>query len=231
MPTSAEYMQFPPRLGLAVQSDLQLKMDKNKLTVNNPYRAPASDLTDEGNVSEEADESNPVNEWSEYAIKCAKRYRRSQAFGSVSAVWVFVLGKYSMDAIISFSDYGRFGIIKIILATSFLYLLFLSVDIVFSKLAIWYCSQTQTVKRYLNKQERSNRRWHNRPIVMTIFLMLGVLVGMIPVEFLIHDDVDWPSIRTLSLLALPLMMPIAYIPLRLGMRRSQLWLARLARGG
>ncbi len=192
-------------------------MVEEQHSADNPYRAPSSNLTHE------------ADEWSTFRIMCGERYWRSWIVGCNSATVILLLSKVGMDTII-FGGNGDSSSSNMALNFLIVMLVQLALAIPISKLTLYLHRRTQTPKRFYEKQSKSMRRWYNQPIPLLVLIMSIIVTVVFGVEVLyahVSPVSAWIPMQTLSFVAIPLVTPIAYFPLRSGSRSAEEWLNRI----
>ena len=203
-------------------------MAEEKERFDNPYRAPSSNLEDQ------------PQEWSSNVVICAENFMLNMVFGRLATMSTFIIAKVMLDLILAGWRAALFGGIITKVAITMVavcmgtIMLGLATSLV--KFQVSRQIRKKKVTKFIEERKKELSKPINRPIAMTSLLMVSYLLiffsedmtrNLLPLDLPGVTD-SWPSLRTLTLLALPMASPIAYIFVRAGGQRAEMWLLRMS---
>lgn len=194
-------------------------IDKEK--ANNPYHVPSSNLRNE--------RENP-REWTDFAIRCAENYSRNLFFGRVFAISCFVFAKVVLDTVLNGWE-ESFLNRPMTHALSIACLVLLVLTFPGVKAFVYFQRRTGTVNAFLVDGRKELQGLSSRPIGVVVIVLLFCLF-----LFIVEDigpgrpqlEPVWLSVRSPSLIALPLVAPITYFVARVTRRKAEGWFEQLA---
>ena len=171
------------------------------------------------------------HQWSAFRVGLAGNYWRCVVFGRVFAMCIFVFAKVAMDAILSsWREAILGGVITRVALGLCLALLVLAIPI--AKARVFFQTRRLTVTRLVQRSTDKLKKTLGRPLIYAIFMMSTYLL-IFMLDDLIRElwasNHTWPTVRTLSLLAFPLVLPIAYFVVRETTRRAESWLEKISK--
>lgn len=169
--------------------------------------------------------------WFAFGIHSAENYWRCVVYGRVLAMCTFIFGKVMLDAILSSWQAAILdGVITCVALVSCLALLVLVIPI--AKVCVYFQRRNLTVTEFVEKRKKELRKFFNLPLVYSIVMMLSYIF------IFLSDDITktvwdyyhaWPAVRTVSLLAIPVLLPIAYYAVRETTHRAENWLEQMSK--
>lgn len=196
-------------------------MADQKEKSENPYVSPSSNLIDEFNV---------FREWDDFTIKCAENYCRSLFFGRVFAMCCFVFSRVLIDSAL----YGweeSFLNRPMTLGISVSCLLLVVFMIPGIKAFTHIQRLTNTVHKFLEEGREELQRRMVRPMGVAVFMLVFVLLIFLYEDVatsLSDSNPNWLTVRSLSLLVIPIMTPLAYLVARTARQKAENWLERMS---
>ncbi len=198
-------------------------MAEEKKRFDNPYRAPSSNLEDQ------------PREWSSNVVICAENFMLNLLFGRLAMMSTFIVAKIMLDLILAGWRAAFFGGI-ITMAAVCMGIIMLGIATSLVKFQVSRQIRKKMVTEFIEERKKELSKPINRPIAMTSLFMVNYLLiffsedmtrNLLPLDLPGMTD-SWPSLRTLTLLALPMASPIAYIFVRAGGQRAEMWLQRMS---
>lgn len=201
-------------------------MVKRKERVDNLYRAPSSNLSDE---------SETKRDWSYFAIKCAKNHQRAMLFGMCSALFISLLATMIVDFVLSGTTTRIFG--DRIFSTWMMFTFGLVGGVLGSSFNLHYQRKRKSVQKYMLMIRRNSEKWSYKPIYATFLVpLLCMLLLLLGVEeeirrVLLGPDLDFSALamKSRALLILPCMMPVTYMLAKVSNQRAERWLEKMER--
>lgn len=200
---------------------MQVNPAESKEKTENPYVSPSSNLIDESDV---------CREWDEFTIKCAENFCRCLVFGRILALSSFAFVKFAVDtALHGWEELIQTSPASLTLTVVCPMVLIAIVPGV--KLYVYYRRRTNTLRDFIEDKAKELRSLFNQPWATTMLMLLTCLMLIVPQD-LIRDlwdpEVTWPTVRSLSLLVIPLVLPISYFIVRAAQQKARYWLERMS---
>ncbi len=182
-------------------------------------------------------------------MTCAENYTQSNILGRQFSMLTLIVAKIILDTILSGWRAAIFGghttplLVPLILISLSLYVPGTKVFVYFQLHKSKQLRKSKVAK-FIDNGRRKLAKRMEKPLPLTILLVFTALCIFLS-EDLIRDSqlwqwptwlwefpesgYSWPSIRTLSLLAIPVASPVAYYFVKSARQRAELWLERMTK--